>query len=175
MAEADPLKRVKSAARRAAGPVSVDIQKRWYRDDLHQDLGLDANGKARRAGLVPRSKWFSTTRVFSFFLLSALMSAIAFTVHLARDGRLNDLFAGPSTPRPDVSWMGGIKERAASVGDAISSATSEASSPPNFFEPEPASTSEAAKVNPSETTAEEEETSSEDSADNENSSGTDPS
>jgi hypothetical protein len=175
MGEANPLKRVKSAARRASGPVSVETQKRWYRDELHQELGLDAEGKARRAGAVPRQKWFSTTRVLSFFLIAILTSAVAFAVHLARDGRLKDLFAGPSTPRPDISWMGGMKERAAAVGDAINATASEVSSPQNFFETEPASVAGPEKTPSAETIGEVEEPPSEDLSESVEPAATDPS
>jgi hypothetical protein len=135
MSEADPLKRVQSAARRAAGSVSVETQKRWYRDDLHQDLGLDAQGKARGTSLNGRRKWLTGARLLSFLLLTAVASVIIFAVHLSRDGRLEQLLMGPKAPRPDISWMGGITDKAAALGEAASEAVTQSPAPENFYEP----------------------------------------
>jgi hypothetical protein len=135
MAEADPLRRVQSAARRAAGPVSVETQKRWYRDDLHQDLGLDVKGQAQRARKVARKPWLSGAKLLCLFLLAAVLSVGVFAVHLAREGRLDALIGATEPPRPDSKWMGGVKESATSFGDAVKDAVGETSAPPsNFFE-----------------------------------------
>jgi hypothetical protein len=143
MAEADPLKRVQSAARRASGPVNVETQRRWYQNDLHHDLGLDPDGKTQKQRPRPRSNWFSGAKFLTFLLLAALAGLIAFTVHLAREGKFDFLFAGEPFERPDLSWMGAAKDRAAAMGDAVTEAVKDAPAPPNFFEPDPPAKAQA--------------------------------
>jgi hypothetical protein len=148
MAEADPLKRVQSAARRAAGPVSVETQRRWYQNDLLHDLGLDPDAKAHKSGR-PRQVRFSGARVLTFILLALLACFAVFTAHLAREGRLDFLLYGPESPRPDLSWMGAAKEQAVAIGDAASDAVRETPAPPNLFEPDAPVKREAHKAAPS--------------------------
>jgi hypothetical protein len=136
MAEADPLKRVQSAARRASGPVSVDTQRRWYQNDLHHDLGLDSDGKAKSQKLRVPDQGITRAKLLTFLLLAAFAGMIIFTVHLAREGAFDALFEGEPFERPDLSWMGAAKDRAAAVGEAVTEAVGETPAPPNFFEPD---------------------------------------
>ena len=77
MAEADPLQRIKSAALRSEGPVSVETQRRRHFDELNQDLGLDAETQRRRARASQPSRLPSLTRIIAYLMLFSILLIIA--------------------------------------------------------------------------------------------------
>ena len=106
MAEADPLQRIKSAAQRSEGPVSVETQRRRHFDELNQDLGLDAETQRRRARASQPSRLPSLTRIIAYLMLFSILLIIAMTVRLWYDGALGR-FAVAHFPQPPskTDWM----------------------------------------------------------------------
>ena len=91
MAESDPVQRLKAAARRAAGPVAVETQQRWYMEELEQTIGRDASGSAwqpERGSSGP--KWIGP--VITIFLVAAVSFAATAAVLLWKDGTLGRFF-----------------------------------------------------------------------------------
>ena len=95
MAESDPVKRMRAAARRATEPATVETQHRWYMDELEQTIGRDPSG----SGGWHRESPTRGARLGGLLLILSI-SAIAFaatlTVLLWRNGTLSRYFdSGP--------------------------------------------------------------------------------
>jgi hypothetical protein len=106
MAEADPLQRIKSAALRSEGPISVEMQRQRHFASLDLDLGLDAETKRRRERANRPSRLPSLTRVIGYIMLLCLLLVAAMTIRLWYDGTLGRFAAAhlPSPPK-ETDWM----------------------------------------------------------------------
>jgi hypothetical protein len=135
MAEADPLQRIKSAAQRSEGPISVETQRQRHFAALDLDLGLDAETKRRRERAARPSRLPSLTRVIAYLMLFTLLLTAAMTIRLWYDGTLTR-FAVAHLPKPpsETDWML-RREEAPAKGSAD---TSEEATPlPSFVDPLP--------------------------------------
>ena len=141
MAEADPLQRVKAAARRSSGPVPVDLQRRWHFDALDRELGVDAETLEKRAQNAPRQSRMRIGHWIMLLLSGLLIWGGIILFQLWQDGRLGQtLNARRSAIVSESSaWMSGATMPTfGSNGKAGSppADTGEAQdAPPNFIEP----------------------------------------
>jgi hypothetical protein len=139
MAEADPLQRIKSAAYRSEGPISVETQRRRHFESLDLDFGLDAETKRRREKAIRPSRLPSLTRVIAYIMLFCLLLIAAMTIRLWYDGTLGR-FAAANLPSPskDTGWMlprdADYREGAADVVEGAANSTTPL---PSFIEPLP--------------------------------------
>ena len=135
MAEADPLQRIKYAARRSEGPVSVETQRRRYLEELDQDLGLDAITKHQRTRAARPSRFPSVGRIVTYLMIFTMALIIAMTVRLWHDGVIGRLITAhlPHAPT-ETGWMA-KRDEGTSKADLKST---EASEPlPSFIDPLP--------------------------------------
>lgn len=91
MAESDPVKRLRAAARRATEPATVESQHRWYMEELEQTIGRDPSGSGgwHRERLA-RGLWLGP--VLLILSVSAVMFTATLAVLLWRDGTLSRYF-----------------------------------------------------------------------------------
>lgn len=139
MAEADPLQRIKYAAERAQGPLSVETQRQRHFAALDLELGLDAETKRRRERASRPSRWPSLTRIIGWLMLFTLFLTAAMTIRLLYDGTLTR-FITAHMPKPptETGWM--LSRDSALPGGASGSAADagKAETPlPSFVEPLP--------------------------------------
>jgi hypothetical protein len=139
MAEADPLQRIKSAAQRSEGPISVETQRQRHFATLDLDFGLDAETKRRRELANRQSRLPSLTRVIGYIMLLCLLLITAMTIRLWYDGALGRFAVShlPSPPKETV-WMlprdAILTEGAADLVDGEANAETPL---PSFVEPLP--------------------------------------
>lgn len=93
MAESDPVKRLRAAARRATEAATVETQHRWYMDELEQMIGRDPSGSGGGHRESP-ARGVRLGPVLLIVLVSVVMFAATLTVLLWRDGTLSRYF-GP--------------------------------------------------------------------------------
>jgi len=135
MAQADPLQRIKSAAQRSEGPISVETQRQRHFAALDLDLGLDPETKRRRERAAPPSKLPSLTRVIMYLMLFTLFLTAAMAIRLWYDGTLTRFIVAhiPKAPS-ETGWM--LRRDAAVPAGAPE--VEEATEPlPSFVEPLP--------------------------------------
>jgi hypothetical protein len=139
MAEADPLQRIKSAAQRSEGPISVETQRQRHFAALDLDLGLDAETKRRRAQANRPSRLPSLTRVIAYLMLFTLLLAVAMTIRLWYDGTLNRFVVENMPKAPSqTDWM--LRRDATEPEGASDEMPDEANAAtplPSFVEPLP--------------------------------------
>lgn len=135
MAESDPIKRMKAAARRAAGPVNVDTQHRWYMEELEETIGRDPSGTWQQRDVAPTDRG-----LLGMIILVVLLVVMTFTATLAvllwRDGAF-DGWLGTQSVHPaskSPRWVLGDEETGRpSAVPTGKPAKSDA--PPNEIEP----------------------------------------
>jgi hypothetical protein len=139
MAEADPLQRIKSAAHRSEGPISVETQRQRHFASLDLDLGLDPETKRRRELANRPSRLPSLTRVIAYLMLFTMLMVAAMAVRLWYDGTLTRVIVAnmPKVPS-EKGWM---LSRDAAVSadtvDAVDGETNATAPLPSFVEPLP--------------------------------------
>jgi hypothetical protein len=135
MAEADPLQRIKSAAHRSEGPISVETQRQRHFAALDLDLGLDAETKRHRERAARPSRLPSLTRVIAYLMLFTLLLTAAMTIRLWYDGTLTRFVVAnmPKTPS-ETGWM---LRRDAAVPEGAADVEAEAPPLPSFVELSP--------------------------------------
>jgi hypothetical protein len=135
MAEADPLQRIKSAAHRSEGPISVETQRQRHFAALDLELGLDPETKRHRERAARPSRLPSLTRVIAYLMLFTLLLTAAMTIRLWYDGTLTRFVVAnmPKTPS-ETGWM---LRRDASVPEGTADVEAEAQPLPSFVEPSP--------------------------------------
>ena len=134
MAEADPLQRIKSAAQRSEGPISVETQRQRHFAELDLELGLDPETKRRRERAARPSRLPSLTRMIAYLMLFTLLLIAAMTIRLWYDGTLSR-FVTANIPKPP-SEKGWMLPRDAAIPEV--SPDAEADAPlPSFVEPLP--------------------------------------
>ena len=135
MAEADPLARIKSAAHRSEGPISVETQRQRHFAALDLDLGLDAETKRRRERAARPSRLPSLTRVIGYLMLFSLFLTAAMTIRLWYDGTLSRFIVAnmPKTPS-ETGWM---LRRDAAIPEGVADAEEATAPLPSFVEPLP--------------------------------------
>lgn len=139
MAEADPLARIKSAAHRSEGPISVETQRQRHFAALDLELGLDPETKRRRARAARPSRLPSLTRVIGYLMLFTLLLAAAMAIRLWYDGTLTRFIAANMPKAPsETGWML-ARDAAISGGNAgaIADEANAATPLPSFVEPLP--------------------------------------
>lgn len=135
MAESDPVKRLKSAARRAEGQTSVENQHRWYMEELEQTVGRDPSGTWQERADASRDRgWIGLIAIV--ILLAAMAFAATLAVLLWRDGRFDGFLAaqGITPSQKPRQWVLGDQETGrpspVPTGKALKS-----DAPPNEIEP----------------------------------------
>ena len=78
MAESDPVKRLKAAARRADGQASVENQHRWYMEELEQTVGRDPSGTWQERATAPSDRGW-----LGLIAIVILLAAMTFAATLA--------------------------------------------------------------------------------------------
>jgi hypothetical protein len=139
MAEADPLQRIKSAAHRSEGPISVETQRQRHFAALDLDLGLDAETTRRRAHANRPSRLPSLTRIIAYLMLFTLLLIAAMAIRLSYDGTLTRFAAAhlPKAPS-ETGWMLSRDETTSTdTVDAVGSESNSAIPLPSFVEPLP--------------------------------------
>lgn len=139
MAEADPLARIKSAAHRSEGPISVETQRQRHFAALDLELGLDAETKRRRERAARPSGLPSLTRIIGYLTLFTLFLTAAMAIRLWYDGTLTRFIVAniPKAPS-ETGWMlrrdAALPEGAADAGAGEANAAAPLQS---FVEPLP--------------------------------------
>ncbi len=137
MAEADPIRRIKSAAQRSAGPTSVDTQQRWYRESLERDLAPNAETLHRRKKTSQRGRRLGLLgwTVILLFITSVTVAGL-FIRQMWQNGALTHLMDSPLAHKTeDGGWMVG-KERAwPQAGGTLPDAAPTTEAPPSLVEP----------------------------------------
>jgi hypothetical protein len=131
MAEADPLRRIQAAARRSAGPVPVETQRKWHYDELDRDIGRDTSPRPDFVD-VPDNL---LTRPLAIIFMALLTFAITLAVLLWHDGAFDRFLpARGVAPASPGKWiLSGAKDV---VSGAVPGAAVNASdAPPNEIEP----------------------------------------
>jgi hypothetical protein len=139
MAEADPLQRIKFAAERSQGPISVETQRQRHFAALDLELGLDAETKRRREKANRPSRLPSLTRVIGYLMLFMLLLVVAMTIRLWYDGTLTRFIVANMPKAPtETGWMlprdSATPEGAA---DPVAGEANAATPLPSFVEPLP--------------------------------------
>ena len=106
MAQADPLQRIKSAAHRSEGPISVETQRQRHFAALDLELGLDPETKRRREQAARPSKLPSLTRIIAYLMLFTLFLTAAMAIRLWYDGTFGRFIVAhiPKAPS-ETGWM----------------------------------------------------------------------
>ncbi len=139
MAEADPLQRIKFAAERAEGAVSVEMQRQRHFAALDLELGLDPETKRRRERAARPSKWPSITRIIAYLMLFTLLMTAAMVIRLWYDGSLTRFMVAHMPKAPtETGWMLS-RDSADTEGrpDPAADAADSAAPLPSFVEPLP--------------------------------------
>ncbi len=139
MAQADPLQRIKSAAHRSEGPISVETQRQRHFAALDLELGLDAETKRRRERAARPSKLPSLTRIIGYLMLFTLFLTAAMAIRLWYDGTLTRFVVAhiPKAPS-ETGWM--LRRDAALPAGKVGTVEDEANAAalfPSFVEPLP--------------------------------------
>jgi hypothetical protein len=159
MAEADPLQRIKSAAHRSEGPISVETQRQRHFASLDLELGLDPETRRRRAQASRPSRLPSLTRVIAYLMLFTLLMVAAMGIRLWYDGTLTRFVVAniPKAPS-EKGWM--LSRDAAIPADIVDTVDGEANAVtplPSFVEPLPMTPSPPPQAETSEERAADEE------------------
>jgi hypothetical protein len=137
MAEADPIRRIKDAARRAAEPPSVDTQRRWYLETLEQDLAPSAEALNRHMKIAQRGRRLGILGwTVIILLITSITVAGLFVRQMWLDGALEHLMDSPFAAKTeDGRWMVG-KQGAAGPAEVQSPEAAPANeAPPSLVEP----------------------------------------
>jgi hypothetical protein len=139
MAEADPLQRIKFAAERSQGPISVETQRQRHFATLDLELGIDPESKRRREQAARPSRLPSVTRIITYLMLFTLFLIVAMAIRLWHDGSF-DRFIAANVPKvqSETGWM--LSRDAAVLTDntsAIEGQDNAAVPLPSFVEPLP--------------------------------------
>jgi hypothetical protein len=135
MAESDPVKRLKAAARRADGQTSVENQHRWYMEELEQTVGRDPSGTwQERASSSGDRGWLGL--VIMVILLATMAFAATLAVLLWRDGAFEGFFASQSISPSHKSqkWVLGDQETGR-PSPVPTGKVQKSDAPPNEIEP----------------------------------------
>ncbi len=111
MAESDPVKRLKAAARRADGQASVENQHRWYMEELEQTVGRDPSGTWQERATAPSDRgWLGLIAIV--ILLAAMTFAATLAVLFWRDGAFDRFLYDPANGPSNKSrhWVLGDQE-----------------------------------------------------------------
>ncbi len=135
MAQADPLQRIKSAAHRSEGPISVETQRQRHFAALDLELGLDPETKRRRERAARPSKLPSLTRIIGYLMLFTLFLTTAMAIRLWYDGTLTRFIVAniPKAPS-ETGWM---LRRDAAITDDVPEIEETTEPLPSFVEPLP--------------------------------------
>ena len=135
MAQADPLQRIKSAAQRSEGPISVETQRQRHFAALDLDLGLDPETKRRRERAARPSRLPSLTRIIAYLMLFTLFLTTAMAIRLWYDGTLTRFIVAniPKAPS-ETGWM---LRRDAAITDDVPEIEETTEPLPSFVEPLP--------------------------------------
>jgi hypothetical protein len=156
MAEADPLSRIKSSARRSSGQVAVDVQRDWYQSDLKRDLGLDPESTKRRDAAIAKMQRRANRPRYGLIAFIGLFAFFLFIMaRLWWDGALSVPTKIPSLPSKD--WMQSRDLPSLTLPGAKPEKSDPSDGPPSYFEPE-------TKASSSQSEAEESDASGADSA-----------
>lgn len=135
MAQADPLQRIKSAAHRSEGPISVETQRQRHFAALDLELGLDAETKRRRERAARPSRLPSLTRVIAYLMLFTLFLTAAMAIRLWYDGTLTRFIVANMPKAPsETGWM---LRRDAAITDGVPEIEETTEPLPSFVEPLP--------------------------------------
>lgn len=135
MAEADPLQRIKSAAQRSEGPISVETQRQRHFAALDLELGLDAETIRRRERAARPSRLPSLTRIIAYLMLFTLFLTAAMAIRLWYDGTLTRFIVANMPKAPsETGWM---LRRDAGIPDGVSEVEEATELLPSFVEPLP--------------------------------------
>jgi hypothetical protein len=135
MAEADPLARIKSSARRASGQVAVDVQRDWYQSDLKRDLGLDPESNKRRDAAIAKMQRRANRPRYGLIFLIGLFAFFLFVMaRLWWDGALTMPAKMPSLPSKD--WMQSRDLPTLTLPGNQPEGSETNDGPPNYFEPD---------------------------------------
>ncbi len=137
MAEADPIRRIKAAAERAAGPFSVDTQRRWYRESLEQDLAPSAEALKRRMAVARHARRLGLLgwTVILLFIASVTVAGL-FIRQMWLDGALAHLLDSPFAHNTeDGGWMVGKQSAAGPDEMQLPEADPGNDAPPSLVEP----------------------------------------
>lgn len=133
MAEADPIQRMKAAARRASGPVTVETQRSWYFDELDRELGRDPGGQQGWKIEEPSRVRQVARFLFKMTLLAAAVFGLTATFMLWRAGAFPSLLPdGASTSIPSKPWKLDEPPPPPERGSQIKEGQD---APPNLIEP----------------------------------------
>ncbi len=135
MAESDPVKRLKAAARRADGQASVDNQHRWYMEELEQTVGRDPSGTwQERARASGNRGWLGP--IIIVILLATMTFAATLAVLLWRDGAFDGFLASQniSPSHKSSKWVLGDQETGR-PSPASTGKVQKSDVPPNEIEP----------------------------------------
>ncbi len=125
MSEADPVRRTKSAARRAAGPVPVETQRRWHFDELRNDLKLGE--------FAPAPPPEPSRPLFRTLVLVAVVFVATDTVLLAQTGTVQRYIAQALQPATETRRDPPVF----APGPAVTT-DDQINAPPSLVEPTPA-------------------------------------
>ena len=135
MAESDPVKRLKAAARRADGQASVENQHRWYMEELEQTVGRDPSGTwQERAAASGNRGWVGP--VVIIILLATMTFSATLAVLLWRNGAF-DGFLGAQNISPSHKtrrWVLGDQETGR-PSPIPTGKVEKSDAPPNEIEP----------------------------------------
>ena len=135
MAQADPLQRIKSAAQRSEGPISVETQRQRHFAALDLELGLDPETIRRRERAARPSRLPSLTRVIAYLMLFTLFLTAAMAIRLWYDGTLTRFIVANMPKAPsETGWM---LRRDASITDGVPEIEETTEQLPSFVEPLP--------------------------------------
>lgn len=105
MAESDPIQRMKAAARRASGPVTVETQRSWYFDELDRDLGRDPSGTRGWQLETPSRARRAFRYLLKMIALAATVFALTSAAMLWRSGAFDGLLPeAPPAPPTEKRW-----------------------------------------------------------------------
>jgi hypothetical protein len=124
MSQADPVRRMKAAARRAAGPVPVETQRSWHFEELREDLKL---GEFAPTPPPPPRRLLLKTIV-----LIATVFAITYAVLVGQTGIVQRMVADVTTPKIMRSDR---RTPPIFTPSPPVNATEELNAPPNLVEP----------------------------------------
>lgn len=105
MAESDPVQRMKAAARRASGPVTVETQRSWYFDELDRDLGRDPSGTKGWQIEAPSRARRAIRYLLKMIALAVTVFALTSVAMLWRSGAFDGLLPeAPPQPPIEKRW-----------------------------------------------------------------------
>ena len=135
MAESDPVKRLKAAARRADGQTSVENQHRWYMEELEQTVGRDPSGTWQERASASDNRG-RLGLVIIVILLATMIFAATLAVLLWRDGAFDGFLASQniSPSHKSSKWVLGDQETGR-PSPVPTGKVQKSDAPPNEIEP----------------------------------------